>query len=342
MNFNKLSIIWIGGVYLILTLSSLIFEKDFVLALRNWDAGHFLGIAEFGYKDKFQYAFMPLYPLLIRSLSIIFKDYLFSAIFISLVSSYLAMSVLQKLIKLEFKKKYAKKIILSIFLFPTSFYLLIAYSESLFFLFAVLFFFFYKKKQYLYANLFAGMASVTRFAGISLILVLFLEAFFFSRNIKKTHLFISISPLLIYLVFLYSRTGNAFYFLTAQTHWQRELIFPTIPFWHTISKIASTPLYLQDLSDIFNLVFVVLGLGLVLRSFRYLPARYSIYSFFSLSLALFSGSLVSIPRFLITIFPIFITISLIKNRLFLITYFVVSALLLIYFQVLYIRGIWVS
>lgn len=342
MNFNKLFIIWVLVIYSVFLISSSILDKNFLLGLKNWDAGHFLGIAEFGYSEKFQYAFMPLYPLLIRILTLVLKNYLLSAILISLISSYVAISVLHKLIDLEFKKNQAKKIILSIFIFPTSFYLLIAYSESLFFLFVILFFFFYKKKQYLYSSLFAGLASVTRFPGISLILILLLGAIFSPGNIKKTHLFIAALPLLIYFMFLYSSTGDAFYFLTAQTYWQREIIFPTIPFWNTINKVASTPVHLQDLSDIFNLMFIVLGLGLSFRGLKRLPVRYSIYSFFCLSLALFSGSLVSIPRFLITIFPIFITISLIKNRLFQTAYLIISGALLVYFQILYIKGVWVS
>src|SRR5438552_777431 len=60
------------------------FSNDFLKSLGNWDGGHFLGIAQYGYKENFQYAFFPLYPLLIKVVNGIIQNYFWSAILISI------------------------------------------------------------------------------------------------------------------------------------------------------------------------------------------------------------------------------------------------------------------
>ncbi len=53
------------------------FSNDFLNNFSNWDGGHFIGIAKNGYSEKFQYAFFPLYPLLIRTISQITHNYFY-------------------------------------------------------------------------------------------------------------------------------------------------------------------------------------------------------------------------------------------------------------------------
>src|ERR1035437_9930220 len=72
------------------------FSNDFFNSFSNWDGGHFIGIAKYGYSEKFQYAFFPLYPLLIRAISQITNNYFYSAILINLVSTYIGMQFLYK------------------------------------------------------------------------------------------------------------------------------------------------------------------------------------------------------------------------------------------------------
>ena len=74
-NVSYIFIIWLVSVLLIAYFSfstvphSGKFGNDFWESLANWDGGHYLGISQKGYMEKYQYAFFPLYPLAIRALN---------------------------------------------------------------------------------------------------------------------------------------------------------------------------------------------------------------------------------------------------------------------------------
>ena len=95
-------IIWLAAVILTAFLSfstlphSGKFSDNFWESFGNWDGGHFLGIAEQGYSEKFQYAFFPLYPLVIRALAEITQNYLAAAILISVISTFLGLNFLHQ------------------------------------------------------------------------------------------------------------------------------------------------------------------------------------------------------------------------------------------------------
>ena len=82
-------------------------SQDFMKNFANWDGGHFLSIAQNGYRQKFQYAFFPLYPLLINILGNWLQNYLMAALLINFLAAFLAVQLLYQLIRLEFDKKIA-------------------------------------------------------------------------------------------------------------------------------------------------------------------------------------------------------------------------------------------
>src|SRR3972149_7575541 len=75
----------------------------------NFDGVHYLSIAQNGYM-RFQEAFFPLYPLLIRILakSVLFDHYLWAGLLISHVSLFIALIIFYKLVEIEFDEKKAK------------------------------------------------------------------------------------------------------------------------------------------------------------------------------------------------------------------------------------------
>ncbi len=97
-----------------------------------FDGIHYLRIAEHGYVDTGTQAFFPLYPLIIRFFhNLTGLNYLNSALTLS--ASYMFLATL--LIWHTFNKKTAKKIILLLLTFPTSFFFASVYTESLFLFF---------------------------------------------------------------------------------------------------------------------------------------------------------------------------------------------------------------
>lgn len=313
-----------------------LFPKDFLKNLANWDGGHFLGIAD-GYDQTFQYAFFPLYPLLINLVSKITGSFLIAGILISVVSSLLAVNLLYQLVTIESDKQYAKKAVLALLFFPMSFYFLTVYTEGLFFLLAVATFLFARKRQLLLATFTAALASGTRLAGLALVLGLIT---YFNRK----NWFIIFSPLgfILYSFYLYQQTGDPFYFIQAENYWHRQLVVPGSAIFDSLQQLIIPGFLAKNFKALWDFIFAMLGIGLVLKVWKKLSVDYAIFSLAALILPLFSPTLLAVPRYLLTIFPIFVVMALYKNQYVLFAYQIFSLLLLAGFAMLFITGNWVS
>lgn len=310
--------------------------------LSNWDGNHYLSIAQNGYLG-FQYAFFPLYPLLIRILSFLTQNYLLSAIIISLVSTFLSIKIFYRLVSLEFNKEVAFESTSFLLIFPTSFFLLTAYTEGLFLLLAVSTFYFIKKDNLMLATLFAALATATRFAGIALSFALLSYAISRFGFKKSWFVIFSFSGLIGYSIFQLVQIGDPFYFIEAQKHWQRSFAIPGLGFWETVKSYFTIPGFLNSYPmPLVDLIFSIFGVGMVLRSIRFLPSHYALYAIISILIPLTTPSLSSMPRFLLPIFPIFIALSLIKNERVKLIYCAVSLSILVIFSALFINGYWIS
>lgn len=348
-NVTIIFLIWVFAIWFISFFGFLTLPHSnelyiyYLKSLGNWDGGHFLEIAENGYIKNFQYAFFPLYPILINFLNKLISNYLLAAVLISTATSFLGMHLLFKLVSVYFDKKIAEKAILSLLFFPASFYFLTAYSEGLFFLLVIATFYNLSQNKLFLATIFASLASVTRLAGLALVLGLFVEILV-TKGINRKNWYIILAPLgfLIYCGYLYLKTQDPFYFLTAELNWQRTISLPTVSFGEAIRSLSLGGFISGQENVFLDLLFAIFGLGMSIRAFRFLPVSFAIFSLASVLLPLFTPTLSSMPRFLLPIFPIFILVSLYKNKYINLAYQVISLMLLAIFSVLFINGYWVS
>lgn len=319
------------------------FSSDFFENLTNWDGGHFVGIAKYGYTQNFQYAFFPLYPILIRGVNQLIQNYTLSSVLISVLSSLLAINVLYRLVSADFNKKIAQAAVLWLLFFPTSFYFLTAYSEGLFFLFVISTFLFLRKGNLFLATVFAALSSATRLTGLAVVLALMVEVLQ-TRGVGRKNWYVFLSPLgfLLYCFYLFQQAGDPFYFLQAELHWQRDLTVPTVSFWETLKNLSQAGFVSEHFNSFLDLIFAVFGVGLAVRAFRFLPTSYSIYSIVSVLIPLFTPTLSSMPRFLLPVFPIFILLALTKSKFLIFGYQLISIAILSAFAILFITGYWVS
>jgi len=155
----------------------------------SFDCRHYLSLAEHGYSYFYTqqlYAFFPVYPFLVRSLASIVGCYLTSGLVISHLSLIFAMYFLYKLVRLDFKEKTARSVLLLLLLFPTAFLFGAINAESTYLLFVVLSFYFIRQKKILPAFLIAALASATKFSGIFIWPALIIEFWYQSnKNFKK-------------------------------------------------------------------------------------------------------------------------------------------------------------
>lgn len=318
-------------------------SNNFFEALLNWDSRYYISITQFGYQQSSHYAFFPGYPLVIKSISLLTGNFYLSAILISNLATFLASVVLYKLIVLDFTKKIAKQTFIFLLLFPTSFYLVMGYSEGLFLLLSVLTIYFFKKGNFFASSIFANFLSITRVAGLVLISSIIIHVIV-TKQLSKKNWIMLLSPVafLIYCLYLYTQTQNPFYFLVSQIEWRRTIGFPWIGYWQAISNIFQPGFIQKYYYVIFDLLFAIFGLGMAIRSFRFLTPLYGVYALGSVLLPMFTSNLSSMARFLLPMFPIFLLIALIKNKVIKLIYLIISITLLILFSSLFINGYWVG
>lgn len=348
-NATAIFLIWVSTLLIIAYLGfvnfphSEKFSDDFFKSLANWDGGHYLGIAQYGYSEKFQYAFFPLYPILIKFLSLLTQDYTLAALLISLVATFLSINIFFQLVSLDFGKKLAQDAVLWLLFFPTSFYLLTVYAEGLFFVLVVATFLFFRKNNLFLATIIAALASATRIEGLAVSLALILGvAQAYGINRKNWYVFLSPAGFIFYSWYLFQNTGDPFYFIVAEKHWQRSLVVPGLGVWKTIRVIVKEGVVATNFPALLDLLFAIFGLGMILRSLRFLHPAYFIYGLVSIVIPLMTSSLSSMPRFLLPIFPIFIVMALWQSQYVKLFFQLIFLLLLSAFTILFINGYWVS
>ncbi|MBV9230034.1 MAG: glycosyltransferase family 39 protein, partial [Chloroflexi bacterium] len=136
----------------------------------RWDTGHFSHIANDGYTDAWRTAFFPLHPLLIRALKPLIHNPYIGGIVVSNVALLVLSVVLYQLVREDFDQERADRTVLYLSVFPTAFFLVSGYNESLFLCLVLLSFYQMRHGQWWLAGLFGFFASLTRSAGLLLLL----------------------------------------------------------------------------------------------------------------------------------------------------------------------------
>lgn len=340
----------------------------------NFDGVHYLTIAARGYQSaEFIQAFFPLYPLLIQIGTVVFQNALLSSLVISNVLFLLLLYVWYLFIKSEYSKKIAQFSLLALLLFPTSFFFVASYTESLFLLCVLGAFWATRKQKYWLAALCVAFASATRIVGILLLPALLFEIVFpqlqWSMPIKSLYTYIRkelkqwkkfLLPILIiscgsigfvgYSYYLYITFGDPLYFFHVQSEFgggvrQESLVFYPQVIWRYFKiLLTARPFDLKYFSYVQEIVAGVLGFLVILWSFKKIQLSYSLFSLFAFLLPTLTGTFSSMPRYILVCFPLFIVIALKaeKSKTFLYFWFLFSTFLLVLNTVLFIQGYWVA
>jgi hypothetical protein len=287
--------------------------------LCRWDTIHYLAIAEHGYsytKDtEYLLGNFPLFPLLIKIVSFVFRDFFVSSLFISFAASVTAGYFLQKLVSLDADDHHESgKALWYFYLFPTAYFLVVPYSESVFLALSMASFYFARQRQWLTSGLMAALSSATRVNGIILLPALCVEAFLQERKIpSKQACWLLLSPLglLAHLFNIWYISGNAMiYFEMAKTHFSTGPVLP----WDNVTNLFgqylnSPPSSFKTISVESVLVPVFITALLLLTGCRWLRISYQIYAWIQMGFLLSTSWVISYPRYALAIFPIFIVLA---------------------------------
>ena len=200
--------------------------------LYRWDSYWYMNIATEGYSFNpavpglYNVVFFPLYPLLLACVSkILFLPMIAAGVLVSIISLVGACWFLYRLVAEQFPRVHAKRVVLSLLIFPTAIFLTAVYTEALFLFLSVASFYYARKKRWWMAGLFGGLAALTRINGIILFLPLLYSYLTTEKNNPDRPSIASIFlvPLGTCLYFLYLRIsfGDFLLFFKAESMWGR-------------------------------------------------------------------------------------------------------------------------
>lgn len=322
----------------------------------NFDGVHYLRIVTMGYESsQYSQAFFPLYPLFIKLVTLHSGNFLIGLIFTNIIFL-LALIVFYKLMEIDFSKKVALYSTILLMIFPTSFYFGSLYSESLFLFFTVSTIYLLRKKNYLAAGVYGLLACSTRILGLWLIPVYLIEVYleYKNKNIKKNissniiiGLFLIPLGVLLYMLYLGFNFNDPILFLSSQPAFGAERnSFPIVTtpqvFFRYIKMILTTPANSLLFFNVFlEFSFTLISLLLLIISFR--KIRFS-YWFFSLGCWLtptLTGTLSSMPRYILMMFLLLSILAKISKRYFLLLV-ILFIILGMFLTGLFTRGYWIA
>lgn len=321
--------------------------KEYLENWSRWDAGHYLYIAENGYTNIGDPAnfivFLPLFPFTIKILSFLTQNELTSSLFISNLFFVLGGVMFYKLILIDFSEKISKRGVVLMSIFPTAYFFSAPYPESLFIFLIISSFYFARKENWKIAGVMAGFATITRPFGILLAPSLLVELLMSKkRSVGQAALILVPTALgvALYLLINYSIFGSPLEFQKILAdNWQKHFALPTVGLlyaWRTaFSKIDQYSLTVGWGEGLATTIAIIL----IPFAFKFLRRSYAVY--YTLSVILFSSTsfILSAPRYLLSIPPFFILLSLITSKIPRIWQFV-SIILLFVFTLSYVLGYW--
>jgi hypothetical protein len=307
--------------------------SDFAFqTLSQWDARWFLQISMHGYEEVPQAAaFFPVYPAVVHALAWVTGSPLVAGVLISLAAAGVAAWALAEIARPLLGERGARDTVLYLALYPIGFVLTSLYSEGLFLALAAGAFLAATRGRPLAAGVLGGLATGTRLIGLALLPAL---AILLWRG-REPRALARLAPLLLlpaaiglYALYLDAKLGDPWAFTSAQADWNREASVLG-PVEGAKDAILSAGRGARDLLDfpaggpgnaqsiglwnLSHLALLVAAGWLTWVAWRRLGPAFGAYSVATLAIALSAPAegfpLVSLPRFLLVDFPLFLALA---------------------------------
>ena len=315
----------------------------YIWSFGNFDGVHYLGIAQSAYDKKFTQVFFPLYPIFIKLFSFLtFGNYLFAALLVSNVVFLAALVLFFRMLSEIYDLKVAMWSVLFLMAFPTSYYFVSVYSESLFLFLTVSYFYLLYKERIIFAALLGAFASATRLVGVFLVFSIKPKV----RIANILSLLIIPLGLLSYMSYLTIVFNKPFYFISAQQVFGQErsvqgiVLLPQV-FWRYFKIITTTSGALL-INASFELISTIFVLVLLILAYKKVKGGWLVFSFLAVLLPTLSGTLASMPRYILVAFPMYIILAQIKNAWTKIIILSIFFILLVVLTAFFTRGYWVA
>ncbi len=316
----------------------------------HWDSLHYQKLAAHGYSAvgemKPSMVFYPLFPWAVRLVAFVIKDHLVSAFIVSTFASIAAGLLLYRLVQLDYPKGVADHSVWFLFIFPTSYFLHIGYTESLFLMLVIGCVLAARTGRWPLAGMLGALACLTRVTGLVMIPALLMEAgqqYWTARRWQWQWLSVAIVPLGFggYLLLNNQVAGDPFAFMPIMKElYHKSLAWPWIGVREAMGALNRTPSQAQ-IVGIQELLFIALGFVCTIASWIKLRPIYSVWMTGNWLLFTSVSFVVSVPRYTLTMFPIFFLFAMLaRRRVWLAIITVWSLLYLALFASLFAWGRW--
>lgn len=312
-------------------LNSTWFQRLLLSPNYRYDTVHYLEIARYGYRsDEHNSAYAPLFPALIWVVNRFIPSTTGSAILVASLAALISFVLLHFLITEHSDEQNAAHTLLWLCVFPSSLILFLPYTESLFFALMLGFFLAVDQKKYWIASLLAILATLARFTGVFLSLVLIWDAYEdckFQRYTISSGKWLAkagfaITPVLtfiLYSVFLNQYLSGASPWDALRTGWDLRLGWPWEGIIGNIRELINIPFKIRHISILFDFLFALLIPVMLFRSRNFVPVKWLVFFWLIYISAIVKisddGILTSTFRYGLTIFPVYMVLGRItKSR----------------------------
>jgi len=284
----------------------------------HWDAPHYLRIADIGYTthdgplhDHLLVAFFPAFPAAVRIVHVFTQDFLFAGLLVSYAASVGACWFLYRLVRLRADHGTAWRAVILMMAAPTSYVLSAPYTESLFLCAVIASVYFAGSGRFALAGLAGAVASATRVVGFALWPLLAIEVWRRGgtpaerlRNLAWAATSgLGLGAFMVINQIVY---GSPTQFVTAQkNNWNQGLAMPWRPIvdgWKQLDETTGDLHFIMQT----RLAAFVFTVAVLVAGRRLVPLADQVYAWIAFVFVLSSVWLLSLPRYVLVLYPMFI------------------------------------
>jgi len=304
--------VWPGGVW------SGFKGHPFLDAWTRWDGGWYRSIAERGYSyapgKECSVPFFPMYPLLMRGLSMLTRNLLASGMIITALAGIGSALLFYRWCRHRLSSRAALAALLALLLWPFAYYLYFTvYSDALFLALSLASFTLVEDDRPVLAGLVGAIATATRPVGVALALGLVARALERSGwtprrplqrlRLRDAGLLWSLLGVTAYLGYLWIRFGDPFVFSRALGAWHKGQSWLTWVKRDAWVHLTDRRGYLPE-AIAANLIATVVIWSLVPRVVRRFGWGYGTYAILVLAMpTITTNDFISMGRYVLAAFP---------------------------------------
>jgi hypothetical protein len=293
----------------------------------RWDSGWYMKIALGGYAPAAAYervpstiAFFPLFPMSVRAILHLLPESartqtaaMIVGVVLANVALLFALVAIRQLVAQFAGDGAARRSVLYVLTFPTSFFLSCFYPESLFLAASACACLLATRNRWFWASIVGILAVLSRPYGVMVVLPMgwiYLSSIGWKLSrVRPNSLFLLLVPaaLLGYLLLIRPLSGHLAAPFAAQAAWHRHFAWP----WTTLSSTLYFEGNITRVQQVLAVSIVVLSVWALVR----LPSRaYGLYALAITVPSLLSATLMGIGRHAVVVFPLYMILAVISRR----------------------------